>query len=720
MFDEEKFIIQSFDDNFSKYKAVPMAIYGLGKNTKVILDNFSDFNICGLMDGVRTGESVWSYRVLSIEEAVQAGVQVIVIVATAANIPIIYRRIALLCEQSGINVFDINGKLLERKTKTYRLPKGYSYVTADSLKAAIDAADVVSFDIFDTLIKRDTLVPTDIFENVCEKYKEHIPENLNYVKERMAAEHELYRTTNPTIDEIYERLQAAVENKKSEALMKLEDVKLLMKLKKAEIEEEFQSLSARDGMIEIVNYAINKNKIICCTSDMYLPADILRAILEKSGYPAIENILVSCEWRVSKANGLFRALREKYPKKRILHIGDNQTSDIKLPLKYGIDNIFWLPSVYQMINDSRMSDCLDYSDKLTDRKIIGGLCAKAFSNPFIFLNTDGRCEIQTEYDLGFYFIYPMIYSFMDWLINCCKENKIDHLLLASRDGWLIKQLLDIRSENEEITFTYDYFYVSRFACTLAGMKDIEDVMYVADMAFDGSMEEMLQKRFLLDKEDVIKRNSGEIYDESDKEYLKRHTEIILKNAEKYRKAYRSYAAEYVEGGKNIGFFDFVSSGTCQLWLENILDVSLTGLYFIQNLDSYKAHLTIHSMYEPKCVYEKQSKMFDNYIYMENILTSFEPSLKYISWENELVFESENRKAEELEALKNIHRGITDAYRRSLRQKESAPSLGLAEDILDLVRSENSVIDFTFFKDGVLRDEFCNRTFVLEDVIGGSG
>lgn len=704
MFDEEKFIIQSFNDNFFKYKETPLAIYGLGKNTKVILNHFQEFNICGLVDGVRIGENLWNHRVMSMEEAVQAGAKIVVIIATAANIPIIYRRIASLCEQSGISVYDINGNLLERKTEIYRLPVRYREITSDNLRNLIDKSQVISFDIFDTLLKRDTLIPTDIFENVCKKFPQYIPENVDYIKERIRAEHKLYMITNPTIEEIYKELQSVIDSKAN-----------LMKLMEAEIQEEMLSLSARDGMSEVVDYAISKNKAVCCVSDMYMPADILRIILKKNGYSQIKDIIVSCERRVSKANGLFKSLREKYPEEKILHIGDNQVADIEMPLKYGIDNTFWIPSVYQMINDSKLSGCLEYSNNLADRKYIGRFCSKLFSNPFIFSRTNGKCEIQTEYDLGFYFIYPMVHSFINWLVSCCEENKIEHLLLASRDGWLIKQLLDIRNESEKLSFTYEYFYASRSACTLAGMKKIEDVIYVSTMAFDGSMEEMLQNRFLLDKGAVSARRTGE----ADKDYLIRHSEIILENAEKYRRAYREYAKKYVQSKMNIGFFDFVSSGTCQLWLENVLDIRLTGLYFIQNLDSYKAHLRIHSMYEPKCVYEKQSKMFDNYIYMENILTSFEPSLKYISWENNLIFEDESRKAEELESLKNIHRGILEAYRKNLRQKENIPSLGLAEDILDLIRGENSIIKFPFFRNGVLRDEFCNRSFVLEDVIGGS-
>lgn len=704
MFDEENFIINSFNNNFRDFVDVPLAIYGLGKNSKAVLEQCSDFCIVGLMDSVRTGETVWGKQVLSIEEIIKKEVKVIVIIAIAANVPIIYRRIAVACKKNDICVYDINGNRLERKTQRYVLAEKYAPMKEEALKAAIDMADVVSFDIFDTLLVRNTLIPTDIFENVCSKHKDLFPQEYHYIKNRISAEHRLYINSNPTIDGIYQEMQSDEISSTC-----------LESMKTFEIEEEEQALTARKAMISIVNYALIQGKIICCTSDMYLTSDILEKLLRNAGYPDFDAILVSCEQGCSKSSGLYQVLRRRYHEATILHIGDNTISDVEMPLRYGIDQAYPISSVYQMLEDSCISEILDCGNELRNRNFLGKMFSDIFNNPFCLSKTHGKCNICSEYILGYFYLEPMIRVFVEWMISTCKAHQIEHVLLASRDGWLIQKLLDIRNEMESVGFTHEYFYASRSACTLAGMESEEDVLYVSTMAFDGSMENMLKKRFLLENDQILERK----HNESNQEYLLRHVNTILSNADQYRKAYRGYALSLSGAKKKTGFFDFVSSGTCQLWLEKILGISLHGLYFIRNPDEYKDRLTVYSMYEPRCVYEKQSKMYDNYIFMENILTSPEPSLKYISSVKGRIWEEEKRTEKEIRSLKEIHRGIIDAYKEELSKKIPSVSLELAENLLNLIRTEYSFSDIDFLKNGTLYDEFCNRSYEISNTIGGN-
>lgn len=703
MFDEENFIINSFNSNFKDYVNVPLAIYGLGKNSKAVLEHCPEFYIVGLMDKVRTGETIWGKKVLSVEEIIKKGVKVIVIIAIAANVPIIYRRIAAACENNDISVFDISGNRMEREAQKHIHAEKYALIKEAALKAAIDAADVISFDIFDTLLIRNTLLPTDIFENTYSKHKDLLPQGYDYLKNRISAEHRLYVDSNPTIEEIYKEMRS--DDISSDCL------ELMMLF---EIMEEVKALSARKSMISIVNYALSQGKIICCTSDMYLTSDILEWILHSEGYPNFNTVFVSCEQRCSKSSGLYRLLRERYHNATILHIGDNISADVEIPLKYGIDKTFAISSVYQMIEDSCVSSILDCENDLRNRNFLGRMFSEVYNDPFCLHSTKGKCRIASEYVLGYFCLEPMIRVFIEWMIATCKEHNIEHVLLASRDGWLIKELLDIRNMVEPVDFTYEYFYASRSACTLAGMQDEEDVQYVSTMAFDGSMESMLKKRFLLGENSILKRWAGE----TDSKYFLRHIDTILANVEPYRKAYREYALPLLDGKKRIGFFDFVSSGTCQLWLEKTLDIQLFGLYFIRNPDEYKEQLTIYSMYAPKCVYEKQSKMYDNYIFMENVLTSPEPSLKYISSVKGRVFEEEKRTEKEIRDLKEIHTGIMDAFKEELSQEVPPVSLELAENLLNLIQEEYSCSDIDFLKNGTLHDEFCNRVYEVSNTIGG--
>lgn len=698
--DEENFIIESFKRNFSQYADEPLVLYGLGRNTRVILDNCPDSWFAGLMDGVRTGEIVWNLPVLSLKEVKRAGIKKIIILATATNVPIIYRRIEKFCRENGITVYDINGTIIETIHREYIFPEKYMAMTEENLKNEIIAHDVISFDIFDTLLVRRNLLPTDVFENVFWKNKANIPGDLPFVRMRISCERELYLDTNPTIQEIYRRLIAKTGISENLGFYLMEQ----------EIKEEHLALYPRKSIMSMVDFALKMGKTVCCTSDMYLPEKVLREFLHEAGYPDFDKIFVSCEFRCGKCDDLYKFVRDNYKGKKLLHIGDNDTADGKNAESYGIDT-FLISSIYQMIEDSKLRAVLDCAESLTDRNTIGSLFSYVFNNPFLFSETQGKGIVRSEYDMGFYFLEPIIRHFLVWMTEQCKKEGIDCVLLSSRDGWLIRDMLQEMEKYMDVPFAYHYFYVSRTACTLAGMMSEEDAKYAAGMTFDGSLEELLSERFMLNKSEIKERMQGE----TDEMYLERHLDIILKNAAIYRSYYKEYIEKQGIAAKKMGFFDFVSSGTCQLWLENIMGRSLHGLYFIRNLDPYKDRLSISSMYKPQYVYEKQSKVYDNYIFMESILTSPEPSLKYILHGN-LVFEEETRAKDELLKLKSIHKGIKDAFVKHIKDQTPVVSRRLAETMLEFIRQEFCKCEFNFFEESILEDKFCNRSFALKNIV----
>ncbi len=700
MFNEELFIENLFRKHFSP--SDKLVIYGLGKNTKVILDRCNDYSIIGLMDRIRTGETEWGLPILSIEEVAALGVKKIVILATAANVPIIFRRIQGKCEEYGIEVYDINGERKENKSKEYKLDDFYNVSTWDALVKKIDAADVVSFDIFDTLLVRDVLYPTDIFDVMADKYKDLV-HHFDFSKLRINSEMSLYKKCNPTVFEIYETM-------KDETGLSDDVINYLCK---KEIEEEFASLSARKRMLDAVNYALSLGKIVCCTSDMYLTSDILRELLKKEGYSRIADIFVSCEYGVTKSSGLFTIVKDKFRDKRILHIGDNYDADVVAASRFGIADTFQIASPYKMACDSRLERLLAHDTSIENRCELGKLFSHLFNNPFLFQKTEGKCVIDDNFCLGYYYIEPLIASFVAWMLERCISDDVEMLLLGARDGLIMRDILDLRRRYFVDNIDYMYFYASRFACTLAGVNSEEDVRYAFRMAFEGSEEELLMRRFELSRSDLLDRMS----DELPEEYLERHIPMILDRASLYRNRYRFYIEKANMDVQKVAFFDFVSSGTCQLWLENIYpEVYWKGLYFIKNMDPYKEKLDIDSFYIPKCVYEKQSKLYKNYIFMENIMTSYEPTLHGFAKDGERIFEAETRSEEQIDKVKEIHYGILKAYEARITGRNMVATRELVDDILDLLNGEYSIMKANFFDKNVLDDSFCNRSFELAKMV----
>ncbi len=703
MYDEKRFVIDSFRNNFEKYLKDKIVIYGLGKNTKVILDECNEFNIIGLMDGVRTGETVWDLPVYSCQEVNQNGGKIIIIVATAANVPIIYQRIAKECEKYKITVFDINGQDLKTKNNKYVLPEYYNSLTKETLLAYIKEYEVISFDIFDTLLVRDFLFPTDVFiavENIC---ADILPKTSSFYENRIKVEQEKYLEGNPNIDEIYIALEEKIGISHEIAEV----------LKATEIDIESKTLHQRKEMVSVLNSAKQMGKTVCCTSDMYLTKNILSAILGKNDVFGVDNIFVSCEYGASKCDGLFDILKKQYKGKKILHIGDNYDADIVSAHKYNIDGTFKVSSIYQMALDSAFKFILDRCHSYSDRCNLGKLLAEQLNNPFLFSQTNGKGEIMSNYVCGYHFLEPLLEVFTKWLMQRCKEDEIDCLLLGARDGWLIKEILDLENNLGTWKIPHLYFYASRFACTLAGMKNKEDVLYVGEQAFDGTITEKLKKRFLLPDEKIMQYVDGE----NEELYFDKHISLILDLAESKRKNYRRYIENLSLKGDKIGFFDFVSSGTCQLWLNKIMDRELIGYYVARNVDKYKCGLKISSLYEPKFVYEEQGELYKNFIFLESILTSPEPTLKGFNKNGECVFFEDKRTDDMINHLRDIHRGILDAYKERMKnQLNDSISSEFAESIVSLLCGKYMIWKNSYYEKNELADEFCNRTFDLKQIM----
>ncbi|WP_033168591.1 HAD-IA family hydrolase [Clostridium sp. KNHs205] len=710
MINETQFVVDSFAKNFTRYKEVPMVIYGLGKNTQVVLNELPNFNVVGLMDEVRTGETIFDKMVITCEEALLLGVRVIVIVARASNVPIIYRRISDFCKENNIEVFDINGIKQSLENEEWsRLPEIYTNIEEEKLKDLIDKSDVVSFDIFDTMLMRTSLTPRDVFQSVEEILIEKYGIELagGYAKARIKSEQDLYLIKQPNIQEIY------IEINKSFKL----NSEILNDWMSEEINQELKCLIARKKMIDIFSYTKGKGKAICITSDMYFSSKILKKFLEQNGYLINDiPIFVSNEQGVAKYNGLFEILRTKYGKKRILHIGDNEEADIRASQIAGIDNSFYIKSAYDMLTDSVANDLINHAGLLANRNYIGRFIAKQFNNPFVFEHTKGKLSLCSEYDMGYSFLTPIVTVFVNWLIDMCKKEEIGTLLLGARDGYLIEKLLNIVKElDSDVNLPmYKYFYASRSVCLIAGLRNDDDINYAASLAFAGNVKELLMRRFGLKEYEL----QNEIEEETEVEYILRHRDDIFSFANDVKKNYLKYInKQEIDVNKKIGFFDFVSSGTCQMAMEQFMEWENVGFYFARLYDEHKEKLKIRALCPETSVYENQLAIISKYFFMENVFTSFEPTLVAFDDDGEPVFGKENRSESQLESLKIIQNGILDGFKDLLSQNSKFASFDLyfADTLIKYIDSQYTKLELSYFADNPLVDEFCNRSFNLMEM-----
>jgi len=659
-----------FKTNFHKFINTPITLYGIGINTKEIVEVCDEFNIIGLLDEVRTGDVFYGKPVISLDEALGRGVEAIIIIARPSNVNIIYRRIADFCTKNNISVYTINGDILSDRNEIEFTNK-YDNINESILKAKIKAADVVSFDVFDTLVMRQCLYPRDIFYLI----------GSDFAEERIKVEMELYAEgIHASIFEIYQRMNGDYSTQK-------------------ELEVESQYLLPRHKMLDMINFARDLGKEVWLVSDMYLPREIIHGFLDVMDiFVDLEQILVSCDFGCAKNNGLFDILRSKVGAKKILHIGDNYEVDILSAKRYGIDDTFYLESSLAMLENSFAKDLLKYDSELSNRLLLGYFVSRLLNNPFIFSKTKGKLYVESDNEVACYFIAPIVYGLFNWMVNKAMELKIDIILLGARDGFIFERIYHSLRETHDFP-DMKYFHTSRAVSLVSGIFEDDDILSVAKYSFSGTVEEMLVKRF---KVEPLHRE-----EESDDEYILRHRKQIFAYARQMRENYLKYISSLnIDTDKRIGFFDLISSGSCQIGMEKTMGIDLTGLYLAQVDGANRGTVNIESMYGILSTVQEKYHLHNQLFLLETIITSYVPTLAGFTEDGKPIFAEEYRDTRRLLKLRQMHNVIIE--NSWLLDVTKGVDKELPDEIIGLIDSKYCDFGDVEFADADIRDDFLKR------------
>lgn len=200
-----------------------------------------------------------------------------------------------------------------------------SIYTRDELIRQIEEHDIISFDIFDTLVMRNVYVNKDVFRILAQQLDPKW--GIDFFTARTRAEAELSRDIYPYIEEIYDDVV------KHCPCLKGQEAALIAQ----EIALERELIIPRQDMVAIFNLAKQMGKMVNIVSDMYFHEDTIRSILEGVGITGYDKLLVSSEYQSSKPQHLFEKYLAELPEGRCLHIGDSSECDILPAGKLGID-----------------------------------------------------------------------------------------------------------------------------------------------------------------------------------------------------------------------------------------------------------------------------------------------------------------------------------------------------------------------------------------------
>jgi|GEM_PF-435249 len=348
----------------------------------------------------------------------------------------------------------ITGRETKNGIKSILADWAIDEIWINKVLALARSQDAVSFDIFDTALTRDIDSPFDIFARV-EKYL--AAENDNFIGFAIAREQaeenaRLYAGqkgfSEVTYDEIYAQLPSVI---------KLSETELAL-AKERELAEEKYALCAVPDILLCTEKLAQAGIPYLFVSDMYLPPEFLGAILAREGYKNWQSIIVSSEFRRTKAKGdIWRiaALRDK----KLLHIGDNKKSDVKKPPRQTGRRVNTL--LYK-----RAQSILRWGGEL-DPAVLP--FSEAHRAATLALRSDAHYSSLSEaeqdakelYCLGQSFGAVILGAFIFWLLRRAKQNNIKKLFFCARDGWLMLKAWEILTKNTDCNIEAAYLYVSR-------------------------------------------------------------------------------------------------------------------------------------------------------------------------------------------------------------------------------------------------------------------
>lgn len=505
------------------------------------------------------------------------------------------------------------------------------------LMEIISRYDVVSFDIFDTLIMRKTLTPDDVF-HIVENKINNIITDLDYFNYRQRAILENC-TPNPNIYQIYDKfaeLTGISEDQKQRIL-------------ELELQVERNVLIRRDRMVQVLNEAKHMGKRVYLITDMYLPTDFIVDILDKLDITTYDDIMVSCDYRTLKGEELFKRFKEKYIADSYLHIGDNPHSDIECAEKNGMDCVP-IHSAIRLLRESEYRILEKNAKGIMERNILGMFIAKMFNNPFC----TGEAENIKLRDIADLFVNPVVYLMINDLKNKALEGNYEKVLFASRDGYLLNKMYNmIKDENMPEGV---YFYTSRKAVVGVDLYDDNKILWMANLPYSYTKDEILSKVFQVNGE---KYSEQQPYDD----YVLQYKNEIIKKSHELRQNYEKYITSVGLGGGKYLFVDLVSSGTCQMYLEKLIQGQLEGYYLckLKTNEEGKERLKCYSLFPATDIDDHAYGFYRIYYLFEAILTSFEPSLKYFDEEGKPILEAETRSEEELKLLSQAQEDILQYF-----------------------------------------------------------
>jgi len=332
---------------------------------------------------------------------------------------------------------------------------------------------IISFDVFDTLLIRKTDPPERTKQFACRIAVERQLVDTS-ASVLLAARNKIENRIRNVNGELGYDLEVSVPDVFSELSRELVgDTSLTNELLDVEYETESLLILPMPGMRDFIQSLAGRFRIVAI-SDTYLPAIIVKRLLDAAGYrDMFETIYCSCDHLLNKGSGrLFTRVLENMGAmpNTMLHIGDNFVSDYFVPRSQGITATL-LFDQWNLLRRSKLRNMAlreNHSGYWFGISVHTSLseCKRGIGK-----NINNNMDVW-----GKQIVAPLLSGFIHKLVDMVREKSVKNIYFLAREGFLLKKLFEVlwRSLYSDEPPCLTYLCISRFTAFIASVRDIGD------------------------------------------------------------------------------------------------------------------------------------------------------------------------------------------------------------------------------------------------------
>jgi predicted HAD superfamily hydrolase len=335
------------------------------------------------------------------------------------------------------------------------------------LAEVISEIELLSLDIFDTVLFRLCAHPSEVFLNVGKvglkkgfinsDFTPKVFKELRVLAEKKArvAKQKEFGTSEVTLEDIYQMIPERIGDPLS--------------ILSLELEIEKKECYVNPNVLSLIKFCKEKGIRIALVSDMYLSSEQIQDLLVSNDFPfqLVDKLLVSNEFGTDKASGqLFDILCKEFPqikKNKMIHVGDSKRADVDGALNFGIK------SIYYGIIPTKIDSIFEW-EKVRFGSILPQL--SSLRKLAMHNNYDGNEKFW--FNIGASILGPFLTLFSEWVVETCQRVGKDTILPFMREGQLLANMIKSVASRTESDFKVEPIYISRQASYLASLESFNE------------------------------------------------------------------------------------------------------------------------------------------------------------------------------------------------------------------------------------------------------